>query len=347
MKAVVKYGCNPKEVELRDVEPPQIGDEDVLIEVAACGVCGSDVEMWHHDVTFQVNVPVIQGHEFSGTVSKLGGKVQGFALGDRVTCETHAYVCGRCFFCKSGLINLCPDRLGFGYGTNGAFTNFVKVPARALHKIADNVPFEHAALTEPACVAYNALVVKTRIGPGEPVLVIGPGPIGLFCVQVARICGANPIFLVGTEADAGRLDVGKAIGATHTFVAGVDDIVGEVMQMTGGLGVPVIADGAGRSKAVELALATIMPTGVIVKIGWGTQPLDLSLDPLIAKSAALQGTFSHTHRTWKAVLALMGSGQIQMEPMISHVLTIDQWQEAYNLVDSRQAIKVVMKPTPA
>lgn len=344
MKAVVKYGCNPKEVELREVEAPRIGEEDALIEVAACGVCGSDVEMWHHDVTFQVNVPVIQGHEFAGTVSELGVKVEGFVIGDRVTCETHAYVCGRCFFCKSGLINLCPDRLGFGYGTDGAFTKFVKVPARALHKIGDNVPFEHAALTEPACVAYNALVVKTRVQPGEPVLVIGPGPIGLFCVQVARISGAHPIFLVGTAADAGRLAAGKALGATHTFVVGRDDIVGDVMKITGGLGVPAIADAAGRSNAVELSLATVMRNGAIVKIGWGPQPLDLSLDGLLSKSAALQGTFSHTHRTWKAVLALVAAGQIRMEPMISEVLTIDDWEKAYKLVDSRKAIKVVMRP---
>jgi len=344
MKAVVKYGCNPKEVELRDVDVPQIGEDDVLIEVAACGVCGSDVEMWHHDVTFQVNVPVIQGHEFAGTVSELGARVQDFAVGDRVTCETHAYVCGRCFFCKSGQINLCPDRLGFGYGTDGAFTKFVKVPARALHRIGDSVSFEHAALTEPACVAYNALVVKTRVQPGEPVLVIGPGPIGLFCVQVARISGAHPIFLVGTDADQARLDAGKAVGATHTYVAGRDDVVADVINITGGLGVPVIADAAGRSKAVELALATVMRTGAIVKIGWGPQPLDLSLDPLLAKSAALQGTFSHTHRTWKAVLALMAAGQIQMEPMISGILPIEEWEKAYNLVDSRQALKMVMKP---
>ena len=344
MKAVVKYGCEPKQVELRDVPVPEIGSEDVLLRVAATGVCGSDIEMWHHNVTWQVNTPVIQGHEFSGTIEKAGDKVTGFQAGDRVTSETHAYVCGRCFFCKSGLINLCPDRLGFGYGTDGAFTSYVRVPARALHRIADNVPFEHAALTEPACVAYNALVERVRVRPGEPLMVIGPGPIGLFCVQMARISGAWPIVLVGMPADRGRLDVGKKLGATHTLVAGEDDVVATVMALTDGLGAATIADAAGRTKAVELSLATIMRTGQIVKIAWGPQPLDLSLDPLLSKAVDLHGTFSHTHRTWKAVLALMSAGALDMGAMISEVLPITEWERAYELVDSRQGVKVVLTP---
>ncbi|MFH0963568.1 MAG: zinc-binding dehydrogenase, partial [Planctomycetota bacterium] len=290
------------------------------------------------------NVPVIQGHEFSGTIREVGKKVKGWKLGDRVTSETHAYVCGECIFCKSGEVNLCPDRLGFGYGTNGAFAKFVKVPARILHRLPENVPFEHAALTEPACVSYNAIVVKSELRPGEPLMVIGPGPIGLFAVQMARISGAAPIALVGTQADAKRLEIGKKLGATHTFVADREDAANKVMELTNGLGVPLIIDAAGRSKAVELALATVRRSGQITKVGWGPQPLGLSLDPLLSKAARLQGTFSHTYRTWEAVLALMSAGEIRMEPMISHTFPVSEWHKAYELVDKREAVKVVLVP---
>ena len=344
MKAVVKYGTSRGEVELRDVPEPQIGPGQVLLEVAAVGVCGSDIEMWHHDVTFHVNVPVIQGHEFSGTIVDVADDVVGWKPGDRITSETHAYVCDRCVFCRSGEVNLCPERLGFGYGTDGAFAKYVKVPARILHRLPDSVPFDHAALTEPACVAYNAIVIKSRLLPGEPVMVIGPGPIGLFAVQVARICGGAPIVLVGTPADAARLAVGKDLGATHTFVAGDEDVAAAVNDLTAGLGVPLIIDAAGRSKAVELALATVRRNGQITKIGWGPQPLALSLDPLLSKAASIQGTFSHTYRTWEAVISLMSTGAIDMSRMISHRFPIDDWKRAYELVDARKAVKVVLTP---
>ena len=344
MKAVVKFGCNPGEVELRDAPEPTITEDDVLLEVAAAGVCGSDIEMWHHDVTFRVNVPVIQGHEFSGTIREVGKRVKGWKVGDRVTSETHAYICGECVFCKSGEVNLCPERLGFGYGTDGAFARYVKVPARILHRLPENVSFEHAALTEPACVSYNAIVVKSELRAGEPLMVIGPGPIGLFAVQVGRISGATPIILVGMQADAKRMEIGKELGATHTFVADREDVAKKVMELTKGLGAPLIVDAAGRSKAVELALATVRRNGQITKVGWGPQPLGLSLDPLLAKAARLQGTFSHTYRTWEAVLALTSAGAIRMGPMISHKFIISEWRKAYELMDRREAVKVVLVP---
>ena len=134
MKAVVKYGTNDGNVELRDVPMPEIGPTDVLLEMAAAGICGSDVEQWRHDVTYKVNTPVTMGHEFCGTIREVGAEVRGYVTGDRVASETAAYVCGQCPYCLTGEYNLCPTRLGFGYGLNGAFTRYVKVPARCLHR---------------------------------------------------------------------------------------------------------------------------------------------------------------------------------------------------------------------
>ena len=134
MQAVVKYGTGDGEVELREVPAPEIGPADVLLETAAAGVCGSDVEQWRHHVTYHVNTPVVMGHEFCGTVREVGAEVRGFRPGDRVASETAASICGQCRYCLTGEYNLCPIRLGFGYGLNGAFTRYVRVPVRCLHR---------------------------------------------------------------------------------------------------------------------------------------------------------------------------------------------------------------------
>jgi alcohol dehydrogenase/L-iditol 2-dehydrogenase len=326
------------------VPEPAIGDTDVLLEMAAAGVCGSDVEQWRHHVSYVVNVPVIQGHEFCGTVREVGREVTAFKPGDRVVSETAAVICGQCRQCLTGEYNLCPRRLGFGYGTNGAFTRFVRVPVRCLHRIPENVPFEHAALTEPACVAYNAIHVKSRVRPGEPVVIIGPGPIGLFALQMCRAGGAGDIVLVGTAPDAARLRVGRELGAAHIIDAGQQDPMEVVNDLTDGQGAHLVIDAAGPSAAVKLAMEAVARGGQITKIAWGPQPLNLSLDPLVAKAASLQGTFSHTWRTWEAVLGMMSTGTIQMAPMITHRFTIEDWEKAYHLIEDREAVKVVLTP---
>jgi len=344
MKAVVKYGTGDGEVELRDVPAPEIGPTDVLLETAAAGICGSDVEQWRHHVTYHVNTPVVMGHEFCGTVREVGAEVKGFRPGDRVASETAAYICGQCPYCLTGEYNLCPTRLGFGYGLNGAFTRFVRVPIRCLHRIPDNVSFEHAALTEPACVTYNALNVKSRIRPGEPVVVIGPGPIGLFAVQMAKAAGAGQLFLVGTTVDRMRLEVGRRLGADVVLDVQQEDAGAAILEATGGYGAPLVVDAAGPTPAMKLAMQVVARNGQITKIAWGPKPLELSLDPIVAKAASLQGSYSHNWRTWEAVLKMMAAGSLDLDAMITHRFTIENWLEAYHLVEDRQAVKVILTP---
>lgn len=344
MKAVVKFGVRDGEVELRDVAEPEIGPADVLLEMEAAGICGSDVEQWRHFVTYRVNTPVVMGHEFCGTVRRVGADVRGFQVGDRVASETAAYICGQCPYCLTGEYNLCPTRLGFGYGLDGAFTRFVRVPVRCLHRIPENVSFEHAALTEPACVTYNALVLKSRVRPGEPVAVIGPGPIGLFAVQMAKAAGAGRVFLVGTTVDRMRLEVGRRVGADVTLNAQEENAAESILDATDGYGVPLVVDAAGPRAALQLAMDVVARNGQITKIAWDPRPLDLSLDPLVAKAAALQGSYSHNWRTWEAVLKMMSAGSLDLDTMITHRFTLDNWLEAYHLVEDRAAVKIILRP---
>ena len=205
MKALVKFGNKDGQVKIHDIPVPEIGSNDVLLEVKAASICGWDIEMWRHKMANPVTVPVVQGHEFSGVLSKVGSGVTRFKVGDRVVSETAAHICNDCSPCLTGNYNYCSDRKGFGYGTDGAFTDFVKVPQRCLHNIPENVSFDHASLTEPACVAYNALIKMSHIIPGKSILIIGPGPVGLFCLQIARLAGANPIIIAGMSIDKVRL----------------------------------------------------------------------------------------------------------------------------------------------
>ena len=164
---MVNFAKDPFSVELREVPVPAIGASDVLLRVGAVSVCGSDVHQWRGSHSWPVNYPCILGHEFSGTVAAAGADVKGFREGDRVVSETAAVIDETSPLCRGGLYNLDPTRRGFGYGVDGAMTEYVRVPARCLHRIPDQLPFERAALTEPCCVAYNAVCVNGRVRPGD------------------------------------------------------------------------------------------------------------------------------------------------------------------------------------
>ena len=343
MKAVVKYGLEDKNVELRDMPEPTIGADDVLLEVESAGVCGSDIEFWRNKLTYPINVPVIQGHEFCGVIRDTGSNVRGFKVGDRVVSETAAYICGVCEFCRSGEYNVCPERLGFGYGVHGAFTRYVKVPQRCLHHIPEGVPFEYAALTEPISVAYNAVAVKSEVKPGELVVVIGPGPIGLFAAQIAKIHGAR-VVVAGLTADAKRLQAAEKIGFEAVIDVQKHDLVKEVNCRSNGVGAPLVIDAAGANAAFAQAMQVVRRNGQITKIAWNAKPLDMSLDPLVAKAATLQGTYSHTWRTWENVLLLLAAQQLNMEAMVTHVLPITEWEHAFEAAEHRQAVKAVLQP---
>ena len=184
--AVVNFSPDAYSVELREFAQPTIGEEDVLVEVAAVGVCGSDLHQWTSQHSWPVNYPVVSGHEFGGIIAATGDRVSNWHTGDRVVSETAAVIDPDNPMTRRGLYNLDTSRKGFGYGVNGAMTRHVRVPARCLHAVPEGLAFEKAALTEPCCVAYNATIKNTRIEPGDRVVVIGPGTIGILCAAMAK-----------------------------------------------------------------------------------------------------------------------------------------------------------------
>ncbi|NBS33737.1 MAG: Zn-dependent alcohol dehydrogenase [Planctomycetia bacterium] len=336
--AVVNFAADRGSVELREVGVPEIGSHDVLLEVANVGVCGSDLHQWTGDHSWPVNYPVVLGHEFGGTIVAVGDSVTGWHEGDRVVSETAAIIDPDSPLTRRGLYNLDPSRKGFGYGVNGAMTRFVCVPARILHRLPAGLSFEQACLTEPCCVAYSAVVKNARIEPGDRVVVLGPGTIGILCAAIARLCGAE-VAVVGLPADQGRLEVAKQYGC--------DIIVGDARSWAldrDGLGCDGVVDAAGASATLKIALDLVRPAGWIAKVGWGPQPLGFSLDPLVQKNVTLQGSFSHNWPIWERVIALLSSGQLDVQPIIGGVWPLEQWHDAFEQMHTGQVVKSVLAP---
>jgi alcohol dehydrogenase/L-iditol 2-dehydrogenase len=240
-----------------------------------------------------------------------------------------------------GLYNLDPGRLGFGYGTDGAMADYVKVPERCLHTLPPALRFETAALTEPCCVAYNTVCVNARVRPGDTVLVLGPGPIGLLCAVMAKLSGAGRLIVAGMPSDAGRLALARKLGADEALDSGVL----EHLRSTGdGLGADVVVDAAGISESLETAIHAVRPAGHIVKVGWGRQPLGFSLDPLVQKAATLQGSFSHNWPVWERVISMLASGQLNVEPLISRVAPLSEWRACFEKMHGGEYVKAVLTP---
>jgi len=345
MAAVVHYALKEGAVELREVpRPSELADDEVLLQTGAIGVCGSEIHQYHNTQSWAVNVPVVLGHEFCGVVAQAGKSVRGFREGDRVVSETAARICGQCIYCRSGDYNLCPERLGFGYGLDGGMADLVKVPTRCLHYLPDAVPFEKAALAEPCCVAYNATCVKTHIRPGGSVLILGPGPIGLLCLALAKLAGAGWLGVVGLKQDERRLAMAKSLGADRIISGGEEQLLEAVRSLGDGLGVEVVIDATGVSSALRSALEAVRPHGQITKVGWGPQPLNFSLDPLVRKAVRLQGSFSHNYPIWEKVIALLASGRLDPTPLVGRVEPLAGWRTCFEEMASGQIVKAVLKP---
>lgn len=338
MPAVVNYRDEEYCVELREIDEPEIGDQDVLLEVMNVGVCGSDLHQWTAHHAWPVNYPVVLGHEFGGRLAKVGRQVEGWSEGDRVVSETAAVIDVNSPMSRRGLYNLDPSRKGFGYGVDGAMTKLVRVPSRTLHRVPDSLEFQQACLVEPCCVAYNTVVGNVRIHPGDRIVVLGPGTIGILCAAIARLCGAE-VAVVGLAKDEPRLSVAQQYGCTT--------IVGDAKPWAAerdGMGCDGVVDAAGMGPTMEIALDIVRPAGWISKVGWGSPSPGFNLDPMIQKNVTIQGSFSHHWAIWERVIALLASGSLDVRPIVGGVWSLDQWKVAFEKMHSGEIVKAVLKP---
>ncbi|MFN3191295.1 MAG: zinc-binding dehydrogenase [Aureliella sp.] len=332
--AIVNYENSPHCVELREIEIPRCGPDDVILDVAAVGVCGSDLHQWTAEHSWPVNYPVTLGHEFAGVISSIGSNVTGFEEGDRVCSETAAVIDSQSPMTRIGRYNLDPNRKGFGYGVDGAMTQHVRVPARCLHRVPDELALRDAALTEPCCVAYSAVATNVNILPGDRILVLGPGPIGILCAAIAKLRGAE-VGIVGLERDQHRLAIAESYGCTSLTPSQAADW----SLQRDGLGADGVVDAAGISATLKTAIEVVRPAGWISKVGWGRDPVGFSLDPIVQKNVNLQGSFSHTWSTWERTLQLLASGQLDAQRIVGGSWQLQDWHEAFERMHSGEIAK--------
>lgn len=351
MKALVKYGFGKGETEIRDVAVPQIGDDDLLIEVKAAGICGSDLAFDDGGHEALLRPPVILGHEFSGIIAKTGKNITNYKPGDRVVSENTGYVCGECYNCATSNYLSCSQRLGIGYGMDGGFTNFVKIPGQilkrmpsCLFKIPEVLSFEEAAILDPCCNAYMAIVQESSFLAGENLAVFGAGPLGLFSVQIARVCGATNIILIGLSNDAERFKLAKKLGATHTVMADRQDVIKEVSNITDNEGVALAVDCAGVSVVLKQAIEIVRNNGQIVKIGYDEKPVNFSLDPILDKAISIKGHFGYDYISWKNCIRLASGGLLDLKSMITHRLPLSDWKEGFDLARKQKSVKIILLP---
>lgn len=351
MKAVVRYGHGRGETEIRNVPIPEIGDDDVLLEVKAAGVCGSDISFDNGGLADLVRPPVILGHEFSGVVAAFGKNVTEWKIGERVVSDNTGKVCGKCYACGRANYLYCEQRLGLGYGMDGGFTKYVKILGetlkvfpQSLMSIPEGMSFEEAAILDPCCNGYMAVVQESRIMPGDFGAVFGVGPLGLFAIQAMKVSGASKIITIGLSQDAQRFKLASKLGATDVVVADKEDVLERVREITQGEYAALTVDCAGLNQVLKQAIEITRQAGQIVKIGYDERPVGFSLDVAINKGISVKGHFGYDWISWRNSMNLITSGAIDMKSMISHTMGISDFREAFNLVKARKSIKIILYP---
>jgi threonine dehydrogenase-like Zn-dependent dehydrogenase len=331
-----------------DVPVPNVGDDDLLLEVKAAAICGTDKKNFGIDNETREFLSV-WGHEFSGVVAKVGKNVTAWKVGDRVVSDNTGFACGKCHACSVGNFQLCPEKGTLGIGIDGGFTKYVKIPGQimqldknCLFHIPDNVSFEAAALLDPISCAYWLMAQNSNLLPGEDVVIYGAGPIGLFTLQIAKIMGAANIILVGLEADQEvRFKVAEKIGATHLIAGDVEDTVARINQIAGKNGIGLVVDCAGTPIVLKQALEIVRNNGQIIRIGLANVPLDFSINDLTRKAITLTGSKAYNTTSWKNSINLLQKGRIDVESMITHRLPLSRWEEGFKLMMGKKAVKVI------
>ena len=329
-------------LELRELDDPTPKRDEVLIEVAAAGICGTDIHI-KHDQAFYTP-PVVLGHEYSGKVVEIGTTVTSVAVGDRVVSPATAY-CGKCHQCKTGHMNRCTasDKRILGTSNaNGAFAKYLVVPDYIIHKVPKGVTLQEAALAEPFACVVHSVIDKTPICPGDVVVVQGPGTMGLMAVQVAKSMGAGKIIVTGVTADKWRFDIAKRLGADVTIdVQSETDPVGIVSAETDGRGADSVIEASGACVACTQALDFVKVAGHVTLLGVRGQPANIDLDPIITKELTMSGTWGTLPSSWVTTLRLLSTKKVDVSPLITHRIALPEWERGFELMENQEAIKVL------
>ncbi len=337
----------PSKLDYVDFPAPTPADDEVVVRVHACGICGSDIHGWDGS-TGRRRPPLIMGHEASGEIVATGPRVTGWRAGDRVTFDS-TISCGACRFCAEGQVNLCDNRRVVGvapveYRQHGAFAEQLAIPARILYKLPDTLPYDQAAMVEPVSIAVHA-VQRTKIAAGSTAVVIGSGMIGLLVIQALRWAGAKQV--VAVDLADNRLELARRLGATHTINSGREDAAAIVANLTGGLGADTAFEVVGFTPTLNLALATLKRGGTCVLVGnLSPKTQDFPLQAVVTKEITITGSCASAGE-YPLSLDLIARGVIDVKPMIEAVVPLAEgagWFEKLSAKDGGKYMKVILAP---
>ena len=342
MKALLKYAPGDGNVDVRDVDEPICRDDQVRIEVAFCGVCGTDIHVLRD--SFRNYPPVILGHELSGTVVEAGREARGVPLGQRVAVlGATSVTCGECEHCRSGYFIFCARRRGMGHGVNGGFTRYVVARPDQLYPIPDSMSLEEGALSEPFAAIVQAVQEIGKARRGETAVVSGPGPMGLLCLKLLVAEGVKTI-VAGTAADRERLEAAKRFGAAAVVDVDDGDLAEAVPALTDGRGVDISFECAGHPASVRGCLESLRPMGRHIQVAICGRDISFAVDRVFYKQLTMAGSVCYTAATWARMFQMFSEGRIALGDLISHKLPITEWQKAFDLCLNREALKVLMFP---
>jgi 2-desacetyl-2-hydroxyethyl bacteriochlorophyllide A dehydrogenase len=335
MQAAYLFG--PRDLRLIDAAPDTLGPDEVRIDVALSGICGTDLHVYAGLVYGAPSTgPVALGHEYSGRVAEVGAGVTAFRVGDRVT-SIPGGPCYRCFLCRTGRPSLCPNRVS---GRRGSWAPSLVVPAQICWRVPDDVPDDLATLTEPLACAIRA-VDRAELHAADRVCIIGAGPIGLLLLAVARAAGAQTVIV--TEPSAYRRDLAARLGADLVLDPVTTDVLAAVHEQTDRLGAEVVFEAVGLPATMEQAIALAAPGGTVVIAGVADRDARASFRPqeLFFKELTIRGTKGVTNGIDRALRWL---GQLNLAPLITHTIPLPRVQEAIDLSLAGQAGKILLQP---
>ena len=330
-------------LEYTDVPDPEIGADDVLIDVKACGICGSDVHGMDGS-TGRRQPPIVMGHEAAGIIAETGANVSSWKQGDLVTFDSTIY-CGKCRFCLNGDINLCDNRRVFGvscddYRQDGAFADYVAVPQHILYRLPDKIGFEQAAMVEPVAIAMHA-VKHVPVSNESSAVVVGTGMIGLFVVQCLKAAGCKKIIAVDLEKE--RLDLAKKLGAATVLKADACNVVEEVMSMTDGRGVDLAFDVVGAKQTVRTAVKSLRKGGDLVLVGNISPTVELPLQTVVTSEISVFGSCASCGE-YPECLELIAAGEIDTNALMSATAPLAEGESWFKRLYDKEAglMKVVL-----
>ena len=331
-----------KKIEVKDFTLPEPKANEVVIKNKFCGVCGTDVHIYHGEPgSADVNPPVILGHEYSGVIEKVGKNVTDLKVGDHVTVDPNIY-CGKCIWCREGKKQMCPDMQAVGVTMNGGFAEYSVVPASQAFKIDDSVPFEYAALTEPvACCLHGIDVASIRTG--DNVVIVGGGAIGLIMMQLAKMSGASKI--VVSEPNEMRRNVAIECGADLTVNPMEDDYVQKVSEFFGEPGADVVIECVGNKGAVSQAIGASCAgaTVLLFSVPKPHSTVDLPLMDVYKKELTIKGSIINPDTHQRAV-DMINNNRIEIKKLITHSYDLNHLEDAIKMQMSADSIKVIVKP---